>query len=94
MASARLKPRTNIAHVREGTKQRSYRLQSTHKCSVERGGGLPDSDRRALSRSPEAMARGLGRNSRDRWRLTHGPGLIRSGRYCFPDAREIGNVRE
>jgi hypothetical protein len=50
MASARLKPRINIAHVREGSKRRSLAARALHRsvgCNqrtnnrVERGGGLP-----------------------------------------------------
>jgi DNA-binding phage protein len=50
MASARLKPRTNIAHVREGTIRRSRAIHAVHRRgglhqhtndSAERGGRLP-----------------------------------------------------
>jgi hypothetical protein len=47
MASARLKPRTNIAHVREGTKRRSRAVHrsvgSNQRTNdrAERGRGLP-----------------------------------------------------
>jgi hypothetical protein len=39
MASARLKPRTNIAHVRECTKRQSPAARGVHD-RTERGGGL------------------------------------------------------
>jgi hypothetical protein len=50
MASARLKPRTNIAHVRAGTNRRSLAAHAVHRSgglhqrtndSAERGRGLP-----------------------------------------------------
>jgi hypothetical protein len=50
MASARLKPRTNIAHVRDGTRRRSRAAHAVNrsgglhqhtKDSGERGGSLP-----------------------------------------------------
>jgi hypothetical protein len=50
MASARLKPRTNIAHVREGTDRRSRAAHAVHRSgglhqltndSAERAGSLP-----------------------------------------------------
>ena len=50
MASARLKPRTNIAHVREGSKRRSLAARAVHRSigshhgtndRVKRGDGFP-----------------------------------------------------
>jgi DNA-binding phage protein len=50
MASARLKPRTNIAHVRESTNRRSRSAHAVHRPGglhqhtndrAERGGSLP-----------------------------------------------------
>jgi hypothetical protein len=64
MASARLKPRTNIAHVREGTIRRSRAIHAVH-----RRGGLhqhtnDSAERRQASRVWHGVARFGRRGSR------------------------------